>query len=143
MVGTALLPRERQTLMEPEFEQFVLRVEGLYRWYMNIDRSYDKIRFAKFWDVLARYPFFEDITNYWELELLAIHPTYQRQGLGSILLNWGMQQASLYQLPVVVAATFNGEHLYRKHGFKECGRIDFEQSPFCWTAMVWSPPCIA
>lgn len=107
---------------------------------MNIDRSYDKIRFAKFWNVLGRYPFFEDIADHWELELLAIHPTYQRQGLGSKLLTWGMKEAALNQMPVVVAATLNGEHLYRKHGFNECGRIDFEQSTFCWTAMVWTPP---
>lgn len=130
-------------LTHPGFERFILRVEGLYRWYMNIDRSYDKIRFAKFWDVLARYPFFEDIANYWELELLAIHPTYQRQGFGSLLLMWGMKQAALYQMPVVVAATFNGEHLYRKHGFEECGRIDFEESAFSWTAMIWTPPAAA
>lgn len=107
---------------------------------MNIDRSYDKIRFAKFWDVLARCPFFEDITDYWELELLAVCPTYQRQGLGSKLLMWGMNQAALHQMPLVVAATSTGERLYRKHGFKECGRIDFEASSFCWTAMVWTSP---
>lgn len=121
------------------FEQFALRIEGLYRWYLNIDRSYDKLRFAKFWDVLSRYPFFEDIAHYWELEMLAIHPAYQRQGLGSTLLRWGMDQAFLHQLPVVVAATVNGEHMYRKHGFKECGRIESQESGFSWTAMVCRP----
>lgn len=107
---------------------------------MNIDRSYDKLRFAKFWEVLSQYPLFEDVANYWELEVLAIRPAYQRQGLGSKLLAWGMDQASRHRLPVVVAATFNGEHLYRKHGFQECGRINFENSDFSWAAMVWNPP---
>lgn len=121
------------------FEQFVLRIEGTYRWYFNIDRSYNKLRFAKFWQVLSENPFFEDITHHWELEVLAVHPAYQRQGLGSTLLSWGMVQASRHQLPVVVAATHNGKHLYRKHGFKECGRIDLPDSAFSWTAMVRYP----
>lgn len=107
---------------------------------MNIDKSYDKLRFAKFWDLMSRYPFFEDISNYWELELLAIRPSYQRQGVGSDLLTWGMEQAAHHNMPVVVAATFHGEHLYRKHGFQECGRIDFEGTDFSWTAMIWNPP---
>lgn len=140
MVSIEPHPSSSSILTSTGFEQFALHIEGLYRWYLNIDRSYDKLRFAKFWDVLSRYPFFEDIADYWELEVLAIHPAFQRQGLGSILLTWGMNQASLYQLPVVVAATINGEHLYRKHGFKECSRIHLEDSGFGWAAMVWRPP---
>ena len=121
------------------FEQFVLRMEGIYRWYFNIDKSYDKLRFAKFWSVLSDNPFFEEVVNYWELEVLAVHPAFQRQGLGSMLLSWGMAQASRHQLPVVVAATFSGEHLYKSHGFTECGRVNFEDSHFSWAAMVWYP----
>ena len=121
------------------FEQFVLKMESTYRWYFNIDKSYDKLRFAKFWTVLADNPFFEEVVNYWELEVLAVHPAFQRQGLGSILLSWGMAQASRHQLPVVVAATFSGENLYKNHGFTECGRINFEDSNFSWAALVWYP----
>lgn len=126
--------------MKTGFEQAALKLEGIYRWYFNIDRSYDKLRFAKFWETLSQNPFFEDMAQYWELEVLAVAPKYQRQGIGSRLLEWGMNQASLFGLPVVVAATFIGEHLYAKHGFKECGRIDFEGSQFSWAAMVWYPP---
>jgi len=121
------------------FEQFALRMEGIYRWYFNIDRSYDRLRLAQFWKLLFENPFFEDITDHWELEVLAVHPKFRRQGLGSMLLSWGMAQASRHQLPVVVAATLNGEHLYKRHGFTECGRIDFIDSHFSWAAMVWYP----
>lgn len=121
------------------FEQMMLKIEGHYRWYLNIDRSYDKLRFAKFWHVLSQNPFFEDLTDYWELEVLAVAPKCQRRGVGSQLLQWGMNQAASFQLPVVVAATTSGEHLYSKHGFKQCGKIDFENSQFSWTSLVWRP----
>jgi len=136
--------RERK-LTGAGFEQVMLRIEGIYRWYFNIDRSYDKLRFAKFWEVLSLNPFFENITHHWELEVLAVHPRYQRRGFGSMLLFWGMVQASRHQLPLVVAATHNGERLYKKHGFEECGRVDFEDNEFSWAAMVRYPdqaqPC--
>lgn len=138
MVRNLDCARDR-SLTDSGFEQFALRMEGIYRWYFNIDKSYDKLRFAKFWNVLSDNPFFEEVTNHWELEVLAVHPAFQRQGLGSMLLSWGMAQASHHQLPVVVAATFSGEHLYKSHGFRECGRINFEDSHFSWAAMVWYP----
>lgn len=121
------------------FEQLILRLEGYYRWYLNIDSSYDKLRLAKFWKILSENPFFEELGSHWELEVLAIDPAFQRRGIGSMLLRWGMAQASHYRIPLVVAATSNGEYLYRKHGFSECGRIVFEDSNFSWVAMVWYP----
>lgn len=117
----------------------MLGAEGVYRWHLNLDRSYDKLRFAKFWQAISDNPFFEDIGHHWELEVLAVRPAFQRRGVGSVLLSWGMAQASCYQLPVVVAATSDGEYLYKAHGFQECGRIDSEDSYFSWVAMVWYP----
>lgn len=117
----------------------MLRVEGVYRWYLNLDKSYDKRRLARFWEVLSQNPFFEDVQDYWELEVLAVDPAFQRQGLGSRLLSWGMDQASRCLLPVVVAATLNGEHLYKKYGFQECGNIDVADAAFSWVAMIWYP----
>jgi len=137
--GTCVSARPYHVLMKAGFEQAALRIEGLYRWYFNIDRSYDKLKLAKFWQLLSQNPFFEDTSHYWELEILAVAPQYQRQGVGSKLLEWGMAQAAAVRLPVVVAATVKGEHLYAKHGFKECGKIDFTENQFSWTAMVWYP----
>lgn len=97
------------------------------------------MKLAKFWQVLAEKPFFEDIPHFWELEVLAVSPRFQRTGVGSMLLKWGMEQASLQHLPVVVAATLNGEHLYKKHGFIECSKIQLPESDTTWTAMVWHP----
>lgn len=89
--------------------------------------------------MLTERPFFEEIPQYWELEVLAISPKFQRKGLGSMLLTWGMNQAASHNLPVVVAATLNGEYLYKKHGFVECGRIQLPDSDVTWAAMVWYP----
>lgn len=104
-----------------------------------MDRSFDKLKLAKFWDVVSRNPFFEEVAQYWELEVLAVHSAYQRRGVGSMLLQWGMVQAQRQGLPVVVAATSSGEGLYRKHGFEESSRISLPQSEVSWVALVWYP----
>lgn len=93
----------------------------------------------RFWDLLGQNPFFEELPEYWELEVLAVRPTFQRRGIGSVLLAWGLEQAAFHDLPVVVAATSVGEGLYRKHGFTETGRLHFPATNFSWAAMVWHP----
>ncbi|KAF2667561.1 hypothetical protein BT63DRAFT_456862 [Microthyrium microscopicum] len=51
------------------------------------------------------------------LELLAIHPDYQRMGAGKALVDWGNKKADELRLQGVVEATSFGVPLYEKCGF--------------------------
>jgi ribosomal protein S18 acetylase RimI-like enzyme len=121
------------------FEQSILYMEGLYRWYLGINKSYDKLRLRQFWEVVEKHVFFADMFQFLELEVLVVKPAYQRQGLGSMMLAWGMDQASRRGLPIVVAATSSGKHLYQQHGFTECGSLVSASGHFTWIAMSWNP----
>lgn len=114
-------------------------MEKAYRWYFGLGKSYDKSRYAEFWDILGRAEMFEGINEHWELEELAISPKYQRRGVGTMLLSWGMAQATKHRMPIVLAASADGEYLYRKQGFQEYGRVEFPGIDFSWAAMVWYP----
>ncbi|KAL9086093.1 MAG: hypothetical protein Q9165_007305 [Trypethelium subeluteriae] len=55
--------------------------------------------------------------NHWYLELIATQPSYQGQGLGSVLMEWGTSRADADGKECYVESAPNGLALYRKHGF--------------------------
>jgi len=62
--------------------------------------------------------------GYWKLGMLAAHPP--RQGLGSRVLDWMLQQAMTRELAgvycTVLAGSLAGQALFLQHGFLEVGQ---------------------
>ncbi|KAI1139235.1 hypothetical protein F5Y05DRAFT_381212 [Hypoxylon sp. FL0543] len=52
------------------------------------------------------------------LELLAVHPDYQRLGAGTALVKWGTKAADEKGVAAVVEATQIGRHLYERCGLR-------------------------
>ncbi|KAI2636962.1 acyl-CoA N-acyltransferase [Hypomontagnella submonticulosa] len=52
------------------------------------------------------------------LELLAVHPDYQRLGAGTALVQWGTKAADEQRVKAVVEGTPAGRRCYEKCGFK-------------------------
>ncbi|KAL9063533.1 MAG: hypothetical protein Q9157_008197, partial [Trypethelium eluteriae] len=52
-----------------------------------------------------------------DLELIATHPSFQGQGLGSVLMVWGTSRADAEGKECYVESAPKGLALYRKHGF--------------------------
>ncbi|KAF9766622.1 hypothetical protein IL306_000945 [Fusarium sp. DS 682] len=55
----------------------------------------------------------------YKLTFLATDPGYQRQGAGSLLLQWGMKESAQAGVPIYVESTLEAADLYKKNGFKE------------------------
>lgn len=60
--------------------------------------------------------------QYWTLNALGVSRDHGRQGIGSQLLQWGMDRADESDTAIVIAASQEGEKLYARHGFKVLGR---------------------
>ena len=72
---------------------------------------------------------------HWILNLLAVAPAYQGQGIGSLLLQPVLEQADREGIPCYLS-TFNEQAVgfYKKHGFEVLWRGKFsEGSPDLWT----------
>jgi ribosomal protein S18 acetylase RimI-like enzyme len=59
------------------------------------------------------------------LEYLAVNPEYRRRGVGEKLVRWGVEQADKQGLDTVLEATLDGGKVYRKLGFEDAGKIEY------------------
>ncbi|EPQ29952.1 uncharacterized protein PFL1_06858 [Pseudozyma flocculosa PF-1] len=88
---------------------------------------------------------------HWFLKLLCVDPAHQRRGVGTMLLDWGLQRAmdNADEVPgpfsVYLESSPAGEGAYVKAGFKVMGhdRIDeprAQRGYLQWPYMIRSPP---
>ncbi|KAK6336115.1 hypothetical protein TWF696_001683 [Orbilia brochopaga] len=61
--------------------------------------------------------FFACYQNFWELELLATHRKYRRQGAATMLIEWGIRLADEEGVPCCVLSSVMGKPLYESNGF--------------------------
>jgi GNAT superfamily N-acetyltransferase len=59
------------------------------------------------------------------LHVLMTRPGFQRKGVGTLALQWGVDQADALGLPAYIESSEQGAGLYKKFGFKE-----IDVSPF-------------
>lgn len=64
------------------------------------------------------------------LSLLFVHPAYQRQGLGRVLMQWGNEVADTMMLPCYLESSSKGEGLYTKMGYQGVYRAKWETASF-------------
>ncbi len=60
------------------------------------------------------------------LGILAVLPSYQRCGVGSKLMDWGLPQADELKLPAYLEASPMGKGLYIKKGFQEVCEFELD-----------------
>ena len=79
----------------------------------------------------------------WELKVLVMELGYQRQGLGKILVRWGLNQADADRVPVLVTFSSAGYRLYTQCGFRSISSIDlrafFDPGENDCHTLVWEP----
>ncbi|PSN65372.1 hypothetical protein BS50DRAFT_636147 [Corynespora cassiicola Philippines] len=82
----------------------------------------------------------EEPDEHWFLCELAVSPEHQRQGVGTALVNWGLNLARREQLPVLLHSTQAGEKVYQKSGFVKYGEWKWgKESCMIWHEMKWEP----
>jgi len=80
-----------------------------------------------------------------ELLIMRTLPSYQNQGLGGMLLKWGIQQAEKLGKRIFLVASPEGKKLYEKNGFVSIGEVKMDLSEwnphgegvYVQTAMLW------
>lgn len=63
-----------------------------------------------------------------ELASLNTLPEYQRRGVGSMLMKWGIEKLEEMNVAGFIVSSHQGYSLYLKHGFKEIERWEADMS---------------
>lgn len=58
-----------------------------------------------------------------ELDMMFTHPSHRRKGHGSLLMKYGMDIAATMAVEVIVEASDQGIHLYKKFGLRTIEKI--------------------
>lgn len=65
---------------------------------------------------------------YLMLNQLAVHPSHQGRGIGSLLLNWGLEKADTEGLAVYLTASEAGKRMYDKRGFEVRRVVEWDRA---------------
>ncbi|KAL3443400.1 hypothetical protein BJX65DRAFT_199540 [Aspergillus insuetus] len=65
-----------------------------------------------------------------ELDVLYVHPDYQRRGIASDLLKWGFEKSEQLGLPIYLEATAEGRPVYERYGFETVKVQGFDARPY-------------
>lgn len=79
------------------------------------------------------------IDETWYLKALCVHPRFQRKGVGTELLDWGLKHAQQRGEKVYLEASEFGVGLYIKMGFKKLGEIVLGDREVVQPCMIWDP----
>jgi N-acetylglutamate synthase-like GNAT family acetyltransferase len=58
-----------------------------------------------------------------DVGVIAVHQDYQRRGVGTLLVQWGLAEAERLQLPIYLQASTAGYPLYLKLGFHKVDTV--------------------
>ncbi|KAJ5826322.1 hypothetical protein N7474_003460 [Penicillium riverlandense] len=80
---------------------------------------------------------FGDLNSICRLTFMSVNPDYQRQGIGSMLMQRICEEANLHGRQAYVLASPEGVRLYAKFGFQVVGGVDTPQGTI--TSMLRQP----
>ncbi|CEJ89603.1 hypothetical protein VHEMI05438 [[Torrubiella] hemipterigena] len=95
--------------------------------------AFEAIENATWWEIRDDLAPLEDIIHtererliesnvYADLDLMAVHPDFQRKGIATALIQDGIEHIKKLNLSVFVQAWSGGREVYAKAGFQEIGR---------------------
>lgn len=96
-------------------------------------------RFFEVFGALAAGLYVGELEEHWLLQKLCVDPGWRRQGIATILLNWGLDRAREEGVVVTLNATRAGLAMYVNAGFLQVVTCVVTEPDITVPVMVWRP----
>ncbi|KAI9733612.1 MAG: hypothetical protein M1834_003214 [Cirrosporium novae-zelandiae] len=107
-----------------ELERSLLRAEAFYVEKRGSDEIFISPNAQRFHEMAEEIMKGANICdNHWHLNTIAVSPLFQNQGIGAMLIDWGLESAKEEGVPVTLESTTITSKLYVKKGFRDIGVI--------------------
>lgn len=83
-----------------------------------------------------------DLAEHWLLQKLCVDPGWRRQGIATILLNWGLDRAREEGVAITLNSTRAGVAMYVKAGFVQVATCEVSVLDIQVPVMVWRPEAV-
>lgn len=77
--------------------------------------------------------------EHWHLQFLAVDPKWQRNGIGQMLVRWGLERAQEEGIHAGLESSLAGCPMYLKLGFQEFARFHTPKAGLTFPALIWKP----
>jgi len=134
--------RRTETLSQLAYRKYVEYQESLADWWSPPPSLYVKrqeiIRTLRL-GYAERHLGKGQLQKTWYLKTLAVLPSLQRKGVGTALVQWGLERAKETGEKIYVDSSYVGKPLYLKLGFREVGGFVVADSGVRVSCMLWEP----
>lgn len=117
-------------------QRFLHNINIAYKYFFSPNRSLDQRNSQRFSKVLKAG--YTEEKEGWYLLMIGVSPKHQRQGIGTSLIDWGLQRA---QEECVICMLESGEAnqgLYERKGFQKVGLFEIAEG-ITSNQMIWRP----
>ena len=119
-------------------ECLLLNATDKYISFIGADRSLDSGRLARF--LSESKVDFDAIPEILKLQHLCVHLAFQRRGVGSMLLDWGKEQAEREGVPIGLESSEKARPMYMHNGFRRYGKMHLTDFPIDDVPIfIWEP----
>jgi GNAT superfamily N-acetyltransferase len=122
--------------IQSELERTLLSFADQYNEFWRMDRSIDWARYFEWQEIVKADASLEDN---WHLTALAVSPKYQRRGVGSMLVDVGLELAKRDNISSLLESSRVGEKLYSKKGYKILSQFYLNDGTEMGYAMRFDP----
>lgn len=115
--------RPNSSLLKAAERKLLAAEKAYYKYVPNTDPTRDQKRFKQVMPLLGEEWPTDVFSEFWELDALYVHPRCYRQGIGKLLMRWGVERGREENVPLLVYSSQLGRILYESVGFEVVRRM--------------------